>query len=258
MEYDLGVEKHDPAAYGRSVGPDYDALYPDPPDTQTAVSRLAELAGAGTLLEFGVGTGRLALPLVERGLTVAGIEGSELLAEQLRAKPRGNEVDVVVGDFADTVVAGSFSVVLLAANTIFAMSSREAQIQCFANAVRHLAPGGCFVIEAFILRGDQLEGRWYVQPRHVLDQHVELQVARYDPAVHMIERTLVHLTPTGSRFVSVVDNYAWPGELDLMARAAGLQLRSRWGGWDSQPFTAASEKHVSIYDLPDGAPPAVT
>ncbi len=254
----VAMEKHDPAAYGRSVGADYDALYPDPADTQTAVSRLAELAGSGALLEFGIGTGRLGLALLERGVTVAGIEGSEMLAQQLRAKRRGDEIDVVVGDFADAVASGSFSVVLLALNTIFAISTREAQIQCFANAARHLAPGGCFVVEAFILRGEQLEGRWYVQPRHVLDQHVELQVARYDPAVHLIERTLVHLTPTGTRFVSVVDNYAWPGELDLMARAAGLQLRSRWSGWDRAPFGAGSEKHVSVYELPNAARATVT
>ncbi len=246
------MEKHDPAAYGRSVGSDYDALYPDPPDTPAAVSALAELAGSGALLEFGIGTGRLGLPLVARGVTVAGIEGSAGLAAQLRAKPRGEEIEVVVGDFADSVVPGSFSVVVLAVNTIFAMSTREAQIQCFANARRHLAPGGCFVVEAFILRGDQLEGRWYVQPRHVLDGHVELQVARYDPAVHLIERTLVHLTPAGSRFLSVVDNYAWPGELDLMARAAGLGLRARWGGWDGEPYSAASDKHVSVYELVNG------
>ena len=242
---------HDPAAYGRSVGADYDALYPDPPDTQAAVSQLAQLAGPGALLELGIGTGRLGLALLERGVSVAGIEGSELLAQQLRAKPRGEEINVVVGDFADTVVPGSFSVVLLAFNTIFAMSTREAQIQCFANARLHLAPGGCFVVEAFVLRGEQLEGRWYVAPRHVLDQHVELQIARYDPAVHLIERTLVHMTPTGSQFVSVVDNYAWPGELDLMARAAGLRLRTRWGNWDQDRFSAASEKHVSVYELAD-------
>jgi len=251
------MEKNDPSAYERLVGPDYDALYPDPPDTQTAVLKLAELAGEGALLEFGIGTGRLGVPLVERGVTVAGIEGSSLLADQLRAKPRGEEINVLVGDFSDTLVPGSFSVVALAVNTIFAMATREHQIECFANARRHLSPGGCFVVEAFILRGEQLEGRWYVQPRTVVADHVELQVARYDPAVHLIERTLVHLTPSGSRFFSVIDNYAWPGELDLIARASGLQLRSRWGGWDQEPFTAASEKHVSVYEVPHG-PPAVT
>ena len=248
------MEKNDPAAYGRLVGSDYDALYPDWSDTQPAVSRLAELAGSGALLEFGIGTGRLGLPLVERGVGVAGIEGSQLLADQLRAKPRGSEINVVVGDFCDAVVPGSFAVVVLAVNTIFAMATREDQIECFANARRHLSPEGCFVVEAFILRGEQLEGRWYVQPRTVVDQHVELQVARYDPAVHLIERTLVHLTPSGSQFVSVTDNYAWPGELDLIARASGLQLRSRWGGWHQERFSAASEKHVSVYELPDGAP----
>jgi len=96
-----------------------------------------------------------------------------------------------------------------------------------------------------------------VQPRSVVADHVELQVARYDPAVHLIERTLVHLTRSGSRFFSVIDNYGWPGELDLIARASDLQLRSRWGGWDQEPFTGASEKHVSVYEVPHGAP-AVT
>jgi SAM-dependent methyltransferase len=248
---------HDSAAYGRAIGDDYDRLYPDPPDTEDTVALLAALAEAGPVLELGIGTGRLGLPLVERGLTVAGIEGSQTIADQLRAKPRGSEIEVAVGDFAGARVDGAFSLVALVFNTIFALPDREAQQRCFANAARHLRPGGRFVVEAFVLAGDQLDGRWWVRPRNVGDDHVELQLGRYEIATERLERALVHLTPDGTRMVNVRDTYAWPGELDLMAGQAGFVLQERWGGWRRERFSAASEKHVTVYRLsgPDGDAP---
>ncbi len=247
------MSAHDPAAYGRHVGEDYDALYPDHPDTAAAVERLAELAEEGPVLEFGIGTGRLALPLLERGLGVAGIEGSQTIADQLLQKPRGEEIAVAVGDFSITAVPGDFSLVVLAINTVFALPSPEAQRQCFANARGHLRPGGRFVVEAFVLRADQRNGRWGIEPRSVRQDHVELQIGRYVPERRLFERMLVHLTPAGNQFVPVNDTYAAPDELDAMALDAGFELESRWASWTRQPFEAGSDKHVSVYRLLDQA-----
>lgn len=247
---------YDPAAYGQTLGGDYDALYPAADlDTDAAVARLAELAGpAGSVLEFGIGTGRLALPLLERGHRVAGIDVSAEMIAQLRAKPGGNEVEVVEGNFVDGRAPGSFSVVVLALNGITDPPNREAQIACFRNAARHMRPGGSFVVETYVLGAEQLHGDWSIWPRFVRREHVELQLSRYDPATNLVERTLVHLRDDGVRLVTVLDNYAWPGELDLMAREAGLRLATRHGGWAQEPFDASSRKHVSVYRLHRDSP----
>jgi SAM-dependent methyltransferase len=254
------VRKHDPTAYGTAIGGDYDSLYPASSaflQTDAALDRLSQLASAAgtsrSLLELGIGTGRLALALADRGFRVAGIEGSPEIAEQLRAKPGSERISVTVGDFVDTRVPGAFSVVLMALNTIFAPATREDQIACFRNAARHVEAGGCFVVEAYVLRPEQLGGEWCVKPRSVEHDHVELQLARYDPAAGHVERTMVHLRADGVQLVPVRDAYAWPGELDLMAQAAGLRLRTRTGDWAGAPFSAASDRHVSVYELDVGA-----
>jgi SAM-dependent methyltransferase len=248
------MNTYDPAAYGDTVGAEYDLLYPGAYfETEAAVAALAALvrsvpAGSGSILEFGIGTGRLALPLLDHGFVVAGIDASEVMLAQLRAKPRGEEIDIVMGDFACERVPGLFSVVVLALNGITDPSTRDAQLACFRNARRHLEPGGSFVVETYVLHSEQLDGDWSIWPRLVQHEHVELQLSRYDPATSFLERTLVHLRPDGVRVIAVKDNYAWPGELDLMARAAGLQLRSRHAGWMGEAFDASSRQHVSIYE----------
>jgi SAM-dependent methyltransferase len=241
------MSDHDPSAYGASVG-DYDELYGRLPETDEAVERLFALAGGGAVLEFGIGTGRLALPLAERGLSVAGIEGSQAMADQLRAKTGGDAIEVAIGDFSVVGLDRTFALVALALNTVFALADREAQLACFANAARHLEPGGVFVVEAFVLRPDQLGGGWAITPRIVEADHVELELSRYDAASSRVERTLVHLGPMGTQVVPVVDVYASPGELDLMATAAGLRLRQRWEDWRETAFGALSARHVSVYE----------
>lgn len=255
------VSEHDPSAYGAAVSADYDMLYPESHDahqTDATVALIAELARSGghsAVLEFGVGTGRLAIALVDRGFRVSGIEGSGEMLARLRAKPRGKEVHVVLGDFVSTQVDGLFSVVFMALNTIFAPGTRSDQVECFRNAARHLEPGGCFVVEAYLLQPEQLSGSWSIWPRSVQADHVELQLARYDLPTNRVERTLVHLRPEGLHLVSVIDSYAWPGELDLMADITGFDLDSRHGGWAGEPFSASSGRHVSIYRLRDlGSP----
>ena len=248
------MSPHDSGAYGEGVGADYDALYPEAHlETEAAIAALAALAkpAGGSVLEFGIGTGRLALPLLDHGLRVAGIEASPTMLERLSAKPRADEIQVVEGDFAEQRVEGRFGVVALTFNAIFALPTREAQIACFRNAERHLERGGAVVVEAFVLGPEHLRGEWSIQPRYVGHEHVELQLARYDAGTQRIERTLVHLRPSGVRLVAVEDTYAWPGELDLMARAAGLRLRKRDGGWSGEEFDSASRRHVSVYERDD-------
>jgi SAM-dependent methyltransferase len=244
---------YDPARYGDALGGAYDALYPEAGlDTDATVAMLGELALARperAVLEFGIGTGRLALRLRRLGLRVSGIEASERMVSQLRGKPGGDAIEVAVGDYVSTHVDGEFSVVALVFNNIFEPRGRSAQLECFRNAARHLGPGGCFVVEAFVLSDAQRSGEWLVSPRYVAPEHVELQLSRYDIATNQIERTLVHLRPEGLDFVTVADTYAAPGELDVMAEVTGFRLAGRFAGWSSEVFTATSAKHVSVYEL---------
>jgi SAM-dependent methyltransferase len=239
---------YDASAYGEGIG-DYDLLYPPNYfDTDEAVNRLANLVGAsGSILELGIGTGRLAIPLSQRGYEVAGIDVSPSMIAQLREKPDSASIEVRQGNFIDHQLPRTFSLVVLAANGIVDPPTRQAQTKCFANAARHLEPSGLFVVETYVLQPDQLGTDWTIWPRFVRADHVELQLSRFDSVSSTLERTMVHLREDGVRFVTVKDNYAWPGELDLMAKSVGLRLESRHSGWSGEPFEATSRKHVSTY-----------
>lgn len=241
---------YDPAAYGRAVAHDYDSLYSTVPETDEAVALLAELSEGGPILEMGIGTGRLALPLQARGIEVTGIEGSREMVEELRRKPGGSDIPVSVGNFADEEVDGDFTVVVLALHTIFGLPTPDDQIRCFENAAHHLEPGGVFVVEARVMDAADFTGGQAVAPRFSDDQHVELQVQRYDTVTQRVEVTNVHLSNGGVRLNSYVNQYTTPREFDLMARIAGLRLRDRWEGWQREPFTPHSRRHVSVYELP--------
>jgi SAM-dependent methyltransferase len=240
-------EVYDPTAYGTEIADEYDELYEDMFETDTAVACLTELAAGGPVLELGIGTGRLALPLARTGLEVHGVEASEEMVALLRAKPGGADIPVVVGDFAEVSVPGTFSLVILAVNTIYALPDQDAQVRCFANAASHLAPGGRFVLDAWVPDVVQFRDGPSVRPRSISDKRVALVLAEHDPVRQRINTTQVHLRNTGVRLHAVNHRYAWPSELDLMARLAGLRLRHRWAWWDKAPFVAASTTHVSVY-----------
>ncbi len=245
----LTASNYDPAAYGEELAADYDGLYKAIPDTDEAVARLGELAGEGSVLEMGIGTGRLARRLHERGIGVHGIEASPAMVAELRKLPGGGDIPVVVGSFADTEVPGErFSVVLLALHTIFGLPSQDEKIRCFQNAERHLADGGVFVVEATVLDVGAFRHGQAVVPRFSGPGHVELQVLRYDGATQTVETTNIHLSNDGVRLNGFTNVYASPQELDLMARLGGLSLRERWGGWTREPFTGDSQRHVSVYE----------
>jgi SAM-dependent methyltransferase len=220
----------------------------EPAVVDPVVDFLAELAGGGRALELGVGTGRIALPLAQRGVPVHGIELSKAMAARLREKQRGEDIDVTIGDFATTTVDGTFTVAYLVFNTIMNLTTQAEQVACFRNVAAHLEPGGCFVIEVGVpnLRrlppGETLRAFHVSETRWGID---EFDVANQGLISH-------HLTLVDGRLerVSIPFRYAWPAELDLMAELAGMSLRERWSGWNREPFTSASTKHVSVWEKP--------
>ncbi len=242
------MPEHDAGEYGRNIADDYDAIYSDAFETQAAVERLASLAEGGPVLELGVGTGRLALPLCDRGLEVHGVDGSEQMLKLMRGKPGGERVAATLGDFSDVRVGppGQFSLVVLAINTIFALETQDAKVRCFETAAYHLGPNGRFVVEAWL--PDNLPAGPSLRPRKLSPGLIGIVAADHDPATQTLSTTQIILGgAVGVRVFPVVHHYAWPMELDLMARIAGLALEDRWTDWDRTPFTATSANHVSIY-----------
>jgi SAM-dependent methyltransferase len=239
----------DPAEYGHHIGAVYDALVDVafPTDTDATFALLAELADGGPVLELGIGTGRLAIPLADRGIAVHGIEGSPDMVEQLRRKPRGADLPVAIGNFADTRVAGEFALVVLAANTIYALPSQDAQVQTFRNAAAHLRRGGRFVVEAWVPDvGDFRAGR-ALRIVSVADRRVVLEAAELDPVEQYMRTTKLFCGPDGLQAFPANHRYAWPSELDLMAQLAGMRREDRWQDWQRRPYTAGSRNHVTVY-----------
>ena len=200
------------------------------------------------MLELAIGTGRIALPLAARGVRVDGIDLSTAMVDRLRAKPGGDELHVTIGDFADVAVEGRYRLVYVVFNTLFNLLTQDDQVRCFVNVAAHLTDDGAFVVEAavpgplFRLRDDQ-----YVDAEAIDVDEVRLDVGRHDPVDQLLDESHVSLTASGVRLAPIVTRYAWPSELDLMARIAGLRLAERWGGWLGEPFTARSARHVSVY-----------
>ncbi len=217
-------------------------------DELATVAFLEQLAGGGPALELAIGTGRVALPLAARGLRVDGIDISPAMVDRLRAKPGGDDISVTIGDFADVAVEATYRLVFVVFNTLFNLLTQEDQVRCFENVAAHLTDDGSFVVEAFVpafltrLRNDQ-----YVDAEAVGVDEVRLDVARHDPVTQRLDESHVYLSAEGVRLYPVVTRYAWPSELDLMARIAGLRLKDRWGGWNREPFNSTSTSHVSVY-----------
>ena len=245
-----GREGYDAAAYGDRIADVYDELPTHPRDADAAAAFLADLAGPGPALELAIGTGRLALPLAERGVAVSGIDASEAMVAKLRAKPGGDRIPVVIGDFADVPVDGRFALICVVYTTFFALPDRDAQRRCFERVADHLAADGRFVVEAFVPDPSRFERGQHVEVRHIGDDSVLLSVSRRDAASQRVDSLLVRLGDDGVRTWPVHLRYSYPSELDLMAEAAGLPLEQRWGGWEEEPFTGDSVKHVSVYRAP--------
>jgi len=217
-------------------------------DEVSAVAFLEQLAGSGPALELAIGTGRIALPLAARGIHVDGIDISTAMVEQLRAQPGGDQLAVTIGDFADVPVTGAYRLIFVVWNTFFNLLSQEDQVRCFENVAAHLTDEGSFVVEAFVPTFlYQLRNHQYVDAEAIEVDEVRLDLLRHDAATQMLEESHVTLSPAGIRLNPVVQRYAWPCELDLMARIAGLRLKERWGGWERERFHSSSRAHVSVY-----------
>jgi SAM-dependent methyltransferase len=237
--------------FGERVAAFYDdrsAGMSDPEVVGPVVQMLAEFAGDGGALEFGIGTGRIALPLAERGVRVAGIDNSEAMLARLRAKPGAGDVDGAVGDFATTRVDGEFSVVYLVFNTIGNLVTQDAQVACFQNAAAHLRSGGRFVIENGVPALQGLPPGQTVIPFRADPEGFSFDV--YDVVTQNFSSQHFYIVDGRLEAFPVEFRYAWPAELDLMARLAGMRLQDRWAGWKREPFTAVSTAHVSVYEKP--------
>jgi SAM-dependent methyltransferase len=248
-----GRPAFDAAAYGRAAAQDYDALHAGL-DPAAAVRTLAELADGQPVVEFGIGTGRIALPLAERGLEVHGIDGSPEMIAGLRGKPGGDKIPVTIGNFTDAVAGTAFGLAVLAVNTVYALPSQDAQVECFRNAARHLRTGGRFVVEAWIPDLSAFRNGTAVRPVQIESQHVELEIARIYPAAQVMLTTKLHLSEGGTALIPANHRYAWPSELDLMARLAGLRPAYRWQDWERTPFRDESTAHVSVWEKVPGGP----
>ncbi|HEX9236635.1 MAG TPA: class I SAM-dependent methyltransferase, partial [Actinomycetota bacterium] len=214
------------------------------------VAFLADLAGSGPALELGIGTGRLALPLRDRGVEIQGVDSSEPMVAKLREKPGGADIPVAMGDFADVPVEGTYSLIFVAFNTLFALLTQNDQVRCFQNVAAHLRDDGAFVIQAFVPDLSRFDRGQRIQTDAVGTDSLVIGALEHDP-VHQRTRALhVVVTETGTKLYPVQLRYAHPSELDLMAKLAGLKLRHRWADWSRAPFTPSSDSHVSVYARP--------
>ena len=220
----------------------------DPDVVDPVVDLLVELAGGGRALELGIGTGRIALPLSQRGVPVHGIELSQAMAARLRAKPGGEAIGVTIGDFAATAVEGTFSVAYLVFNTIMNLTTQAAQVACFRNAAAHLEPGGCFVIEVGVPSLQRLPPGETIRAFHVSE--IRWGIDEFDVANQGLISHHFEIVDGRLERDSIPFRYAGPSELDLMAELAGMRPRDRWSGWKREPFTSASRKHVSVWEKP--------
>ena len=243
------MKEYGTKTFGKLNAERYDAMYEELMSAETAdsVETLAELAAGGKVLELAIGTGRVALPLAARGLTVHGIEASEAMVARLREKPGGSAIPVEIGDMAEVRVKDTFDLIYLVFNTIFNLTTQEAQVCCFQNAARHLSNNGVFVVETVVpdlsgyVDGQRMKGSWARM------DSARFEIAIHDPVVQTVAFQRIVISEGGTQMVPHFMRYAWPSELDLMARLAGLERRERWAWWDRSPFTAESKSHVTVY-----------
>lgn len=241
------MRNFDPA---KSFGPRTAATYDDylRGDEAETVDFLAAQARGGPILELAIGTGRIGLPLANRGLPVTGIEISEAMAAQLRRKPGGIDIPVTMGNYADVPVEGEFRLIFVVFNTIYNLLTQDEQVRCFENVAKHLTSDGVFVLEAE-LPTDYVctRNKQYVDAERVEVDEVTLDVARFDMATQLLDESHIRISEQGITLSPIVTRFIWPSEMDLMARIAGLRLHARYGGWLGERFDGSSKRHVSVY-----------
>ena len=231
--------------WGKDVAEVYDVTSADmfaPEVLDPAVDRLVELARGGAALEFAIGTGRVALPLSARGVTVHGIELSPHMVEQLRTKPGADAIPVTIGDMATTRVGGTFTLVYLVWNALMNVTTQQEQVAVFANAAAHLEQGGYFVVEVVVPQPTTTSRVFTLEADHVGIETYDDPVGQIASSHHWMEvdgRLVKHSAPY---------RYVYPSELELMGQLAGFRLRDRWGGWNKEPFTSESNTEVAVFE----------
>jgi len=243
------IENYAADTFGKLNAEDYDARH-DPGTTEEAVSLLFDLASGRRTLELAVGTGRIALPLAERGLDITGFDASQEMIDRLNEKPGGPALAAFVADMAEVALPPDFGFAFLIFNTLYNLTTQEDQIACFRNTAAALQPGGHFLVEAFVPDPGRFDRGQSVRVRRIEDGEVTLEAAMHDPVTQLIEHQYVRLSAAGPKLTPLPMRYAWPAEIDLMARLAGLELEARWGYWDRRPFTAESGMNISLYRKP--------
>jgi SAM-dependent methyltransferase len=241
-------EQYNESTYGDRIAEVYDRWYPSVADD--VILRLKELSGQGPVLELGIGTGRLALPLSHHGVDVYGIDASKEMVATMAAKPGGDRITVTFGNFADVGVEGNYSLIYVVFNTFFSLSNQEEQVRCFTNVARRLRDGGLFLIESYVPDMARFKDGQIVKVQRIETDEVVLETSQHDPVNQRIVSHHVIVNRSGVNLIPIQVRYAWPAELDLMAQLAGMRLRERWSNWRRDPFVAASKNHISIYELP--------
>ncbi len=241
------MKEYTASTYGDRIAGAYDGFY-RPVDVSERIDLLEELADGGRALELGIGTGTFALPLAARGVEVHGIEISEAMVDQLRAKEGGDSLPITIGDFADVEVDGVFSLIFVISNTLFMLTEQEDQIRCFKNVASHLDESGVFLVHAFVPDVSMFNRGQHISGDLADLCSVRLDVSIHDPKNQVVDFRHIDLTEERIKMYPGRLRYAWPSELDLMARLAGLRLRERWADWRLSPFTSESRSHVSVYE----------
>ena len=217
-------------------------------DEEETVAFLEQWARGGPALELAIGTGRIALPLAARGVQVDGIDFSPAMLARLRAKPGGSHLTIIEGNYADVAVTGNYRLTYIVFNTLFNLLTQDEQVRCFENVAAHLTEDGVFVVEGGVpAEFCNLRNNQYIDLEGLDVDNVRFDVARYNPVTQLLEETHVSLSSKGIKLNPIVTRFAWPAELDLMARIAGLRLLERWASWGRAPVTPDSRNCISVY-----------
>jgi SAM-dependent methyltransferase len=237
------VSEYTPATYGDAWAEIYDERTSTPPGE---VELLAELAGGGPVLELGVGTGRVAVPLAERGLEVVGLDPSQGMLARLREK--SDRVEIIEGVMDDFDLGREFQLVYVVSSTIFAPLTQEEQVATFRCVARQLRPGGVFLVQAFFPDLTRFDRGQRVGAVEVALDRLTLEATKVDRAQQLLTGQHFELSSEGTRLYPLTIRFAYPSELDLMAQLAGLRLRDRFADFERTPYDASSQAHVSVYE----------
>ena len=241
------MEDYTQKTYGAEWAAEYDEFHAEM-DPTSVVETIAELAGDRPVLELAIGTGRISLPLAGRGVQIHGVDISEEMVARLREKPGGAEIRITMGDFSKVDYGSTFPLIFLAFNTIFGLETQEDQVRLFENVARHLTEDGIFVVEGFVPDLTRYQRDQSISVLKIERDSVDLDLARHDPVAQRIDVQVATVGAGGTKLRPIRLRYAYPPELDLMARLAGLRLRERWGGWRREEFGPRSTSHVSVYE----------